>query len=211
MRRLSDVPWTSRRPPSSPSCQRWHTCGRRRAPRCRRKTSNLFSTNLNSAYLTPSACAVMLVPCAWLLAAMIRNVPNRRTSRCWNMMLMVATTCWLERDLWIDGQRPNEPADSLKQIIRFLLFFCFDLPSSSPQDQWCWWSQRGSPHSRDQRSRPVSGKKVLYKIYLLHKFLCFCTIHHSIWPILYGEFLMLRRAITFLKNFLITLAIVLRE
>ena len=35
MRRLSDVPWTSQRPPSSPSCQRWHTCGRRRAPRCK--------------------------------------------------------------------------------------------------------------------------------------------------------------------------------
>ena len=87
------------------------------------KTSNLFSTNLNSAYLTPSACAVMLVPCAWLLAAMIRNVPNRRTSRCCNMRLVVVTTWGLERDLWIDGQRPNEPADSLKQIIRFLLFF----------------------------------------------------------------------------------------
>ena len=35
MRRLSDVPWTSQRLPSSPSCRRWHTCGRRRAPRCK--------------------------------------------------------------------------------------------------------------------------------------------------------------------------------
>ena len=26
----------------------------------------------------------MFVPCALLLAAIIRNVPNRRTSRCWN-------------------------------------------------------------------------------------------------------------------------------
>ena len=54
MRRLSDVPWTSQRPPSSPSCQRWHTCGRRRAPRCRRKTSHLFPTNFYFAFLPHS-------------------------------------------------------------------------------------------------------------------------------------------------------------
>ena len=43
---------------------------------------------VTKADLTPSACEVMLVPCALLLAAMIRNVPNRRTSRCYEVLLV---------------------------------------------------------------------------------------------------------------------------
>ena len=43
---------------------------------------------VTKADLTPSACEVMLVPCALLLAAIIRNVPNRRTSRCYEVLLV---------------------------------------------------------------------------------------------------------------------------
>ena len=43
---------------------------------------------VTKADLTPSACEVMLVPCALLLAAMIRNVPNRRTSRCCEVLVV---------------------------------------------------------------------------------------------------------------------------
>ena len=42
---------------------------------------------VTKADLTPSACEVMLVPCALLLAAIIRNVPNRRTSRCCEVLV----------------------------------------------------------------------------------------------------------------------------
>ena len=122
MRRLSDVPWTSQRPPSSPSCPRWHRCGRRRAPRCRKKTSNLFS-NSCFAHLTPSACEVMLVPCAWLLAAMIRNVPKRRTSRCCNMMLTVRLVGIGKRP--VNRRAASQPARWQPEIVfsvKFLLF-----------------------------------------------------------------------------------------
>ena len=43
---------------------------------------------VTKADLTPSACEVMLVPCALLLAAIIRNVPNRRTSRCCEVLVV---------------------------------------------------------------------------------------------------------------------------
>ena len=209
MRRLSDVPWTSQRLPSSPSCRRWHTCGRRRAPRCKNIKFILNKLELclpHSKRLCGHVSALCLAvgrddpECA---KQKNQQVLQHEVGGCDNMGIRkrpVNRRAASQRARWQPETNNQIPA-----------FFCFDLPSSSPQDQWCWWSQRGSPHSRDQRSRPGSGKKVLYKIYLLHKFLCFCTIHHSIWPILYGEFLMLRRAITFLKNFLITLAIVLRE
>ena len=200
MRRLSDVPWTSQRPPSSPSCPRWRRCGRRRAPRCQkqRKTSNLFS-NSCFAHLTPSACEVMLVPCAWLLAAMIRNVPKRRTSRCCNMMLTVRLVGIGKRP--VNRRAASQPARWQPEIVfsvKFLLFVPY-LTCLHPLN----------------RISDVDGVKECCLILRtkdparnLEDFFCITNFVQYLCPVSDGKLL---RAITFLRNFLITLAIVLSE
>ena len=174
MRRLSDVPWTSQRPPSSPSCPRWHRCGRRRAPRCRKKRQIYSQTLalLTSLQAPVRSCWSLVLGCWPQWSGMCqREEPAGAARWCWGWGWWGS-----ERDLWIDGQRPNQPADSLKLSFSQISALCspFDLPSSSQQDQWCWWSQRGLPHSQDQRSRPVSGKKVFSQFFLSHN-LSFCV------------------------------------
>ena len=137
---LSPLPWISRRPPSWQSFPKWRRCGRRRAPHWEIDNDHCHCHHdqPTQVYLTPSACEVMLVPCALLLAAMIRNVPNRRTSKCCNtftvenceimtpkillIIMMPMFNICKGKHLWVGGKRSNKPANSLK--LSFCVYLC---------------------------------------------------------------------------------------
>ena len=124
--------------------------------------------------------------------------------------------------LWVAGKCPNKPTNSLKlyflsicvrPILPLAIYFgvSADLPSSSGLGQWCWSSRRESPRSLDQRFRPGSAKRdwFFFSCKSRLKWVAINSSSHNIINYYFGGIHNWR--LTFLRNFLITLAIVLRE